>query len=342
MGYFCNPYNKKGAWKFILKKTVRICTKNLKKLIIVTAIAITGILSIWAINHKYVYKVFVSDTEIGLVANKDEIEDLINKKITNSDSQSVAYVDIAEMPTYKLALVNSWDETNEKEVLDYINDNAVITYKVYSVAVNGNNTAYVNSIEEAEEAVNKIKEDQKDKLDEIDISVNEIYTKDIHDVANVVQVASAVETVEVEIVEVVKENERIKAATLDGVYFGVRPVKGTITSRYGDVESIRSHAHSGLDIAAPAGTDIVAAADGEVTFSGRQGGYGNLIIITHENGIESYYGHCSKLYAKVGDKVEAGDLIAAVGSTGHSTGNHLHFEIRKNGTTINPQRYLYN
>ena len=125
------------------------------------------------------------------------------------------------------------------------------------------------------------------------------------------------------------------------MYFSVKPVTGNITSRYGAVEDIRSHAHSGLDIAAPLGTDIKAASGGKVTYSGWMGGYGNLIIITHENGIQTYYGHCSKLYAKVGDVVEAGDVIAAVGSTGNSTGNHLHFEIRKNGVTINPQKYLY-
>lgn len=70
-------------------------------------------------------------------------------------------------------------------------------------------------------------------------------------------------------------------------------------------------------------------------------GYGYLIIIDHANGVESYYGHCSKLYADVGDEVTAGDVIAAVGSTGNSTGNHLHFEIRLNGSTINPESYIF-
>jgi len=71
------------------------------------------------------------------------------------------------------------------------------------------------------------------------------------------------------------------------------------------------------------------------------GGYGNLIVINHGNNIQTYYAHCSKLYAKVGDEVEAGDVIAAVGTTGNSSGNHLHFEIRKNGSALNPQKYTY-
>jgi murein DD-endopeptidase MepM/ murein hydrolase activator NlpD len=71
------------------------------------------------------------------------------------------------------------------------------------------------------------------------------------------------------------------------------------------------------------------------------GGYGNLVVISHGNNIETYYGHCSKIYVKKGQTVSSGDVIAAVGSTGRSTGNHLHFEIRKNGNQINPQKYVY-
>ena len=94
-----------------------------------------------------------------------------------------------------------------------------------------------------------------------------------------------------------------------------------------------------MDIAAPKGTDIKAAADGTVSYSGWMSGYGYLIIIDHGNGVQSYYGHCSKLYAKKGEEVKAGDVIAAVGSTGNSTGNHLHFEIRLNGSSVNPEAY---
>ena len=68
---------------------------------------------------------------------------------------------------------------------------------------------------------------------------------------------------------------------------------------------------------------------------------GNEIIISHGNGVQTYYAHCSKLFVSEGDTVSAGDVIAAVGSTGHSTGNHLHFEIRIDGTQVNPQNYVY-
>ena len=132
-----------------------------------------------------------------------------------------------------------------------------------------------------------------------------------------------------------------KVASLNGVEFTVTPISGTITSRFGSRESIRSSGHSGLDIAAPKGTDIKVAASGTVTFAGYSGGYGNVVKVSHGNGIMTYYAHCSKLYVSKGDKVTAGDVIAAVGSTGFSTGNHLHFEVVKNGVSLNPQNYLY-
>ncbi len=293
------------------------------------------------IKYKVLYKVTISGEEVGYVTNKIEFEKILNEQIINPKDENIAYVDIEELPQYKLVLANNSETSNEEEIYNKISDMAVITYKMYAVAINNKNSVYVDTLQEAEETVSKIKEEYANKLDEIQISVDEIYTKNIEQIEQTVKVASAIETAQAEVQEAVKEMQKIKSATLDGVYFAVRPVSGTITSRFGANESIRDHTHKGMDIAAPYGTKIVAAAKGKITHSGWMGGYGNLIIITHENGIQTYYGHCSKLYAKVGDEVEAGERIAAVGSTGFSTGNHLHFEIRKNGSQINPQKYLY-
>ena len=121
----------------------------------------------------------------------------------------------------------------------------------------------------------------------------------------------------------------------------IRPVSGTITSRFGASSNIRRSSHTGLDIAAPKGTPIAAAASGTVTFSGYKGSYGYMIVISHGNNIQTYYGHCSKLYVSAGTQVSQGQTIAAVGSTGNSTGPHLHLEIRVNGVAYNPQNYLY-
>lgn len=114
---------------------------------------------------------------------------------------------------------------------------------------------------------------------------------------------------------------------------------GTISSTYG---SRWGSFHYGLDFAASAGTPIYAAASGKVIYSGyNNGGYGKLIIIDHGNGYQTYYAHCSSLYVNVGDYVSQGQNIAGVGTTGNSTGNHLHFEVRIDGTPVNPYGYVF-
>ena len=93
-------------------------------------------------------------------------------------------------------------------------------------------------------------------------------------------------------------------------------------------------------MATSTGTPVAAAASGTVTFSGYKGSYGNLLVITHANGVQTYYGHCSQLYVTAGQSVSQGQTVAAVGSTGNSTGPHLHFEVRVNGVAYNPENYV--
>ncbi len=98
--------------------------------------------------------------------------------------------------------------------------------------------------------------------------------------------------------------------------------------------------HSGLDIAASSGTPILAANGGTVIFSGTRNGYGKTIMIDHGGGLVTLYGHCSSLLVGTGTTVSRGQTVALVGSTGQSTGPHCHFEVRKDGTAVNPQSYL--
>ena len=119
------------------------------------------------------------------------------------------------------------------------------------------------------------------------------------------------------------------------------PTSGNITSKYGYRNIFGgSSFHGGLDIANKAGTDIVAADGGEVIYAGWMSGYGYLVQIDHLNGYVTYYGHNSSLLVSVGDKVFKGQHIAEMGSTGRSTGNHCHFEVRLNGDRQNPADYL--
>jgi len=98
--------------------------------------------------------------------------------------------------------------------------------------------------------------------------------------------------------------------------------------------------HPGIDFAGHRGDPVKCTASGRVIFAGRAGGYGNCIKIRHANNIETWYGHLSKINVKDGQRVTVGDMIGKVGSTGRSTGPHLHYEIRKNGQPVNPKQYL--
>lgn len=130
--------------------------------------------------------------------------------------------------------------------------------------------------------------------------------------------------------------DAIAGKTEDGLE---RPVSGRVTSGFGR----RFHPvlgsrrmHKGVDLSAADGSPIVAAADGRVTSAGWQGGYGNLVAIAHSDGVQTRYGHMSRLAARAGDPVRRGQVIGFVGSTGLSTGPHLHFEVTHNGKAVNP------
>ncbi len=121
------------------------------------------------------------------------------------------------------------------------------------------------------------------------------------------------------------------------------PASGWITSFYGpriSPYSGRKRMHEGIDIGAPFGAPIVAPADGVVIFAGTKPGFGKHVQIDHGYGIETLYAHSQKVYVESGEKIKRGDLLAAVGSTGHSTGPHLHYEVRINGVAVDPYYFL--
>ena len=124
---------------------------------------------------------------------------------------------------------------------------------------------------------------------------------------------------------------------------GEMPVEGVITSRFGlrsDPFHGKTRHHKGLDIAAPTGTPIHPVRPGTVVSSGERGGYGNVVVLDHGDGTTSLYAHCHELKVKKGDKVAYGDVIATVGSTGRSTGPHLHLEVHRDGKAVDPMAEL--
>ena len=296
---------------------------------------------ILVIKYKPAFSVSYQGNVIGYVDNKDEFQKLVNEKILTSNDEKVAFVSLDNISYFSEFV--SRNCVNENFVFDKLKSEAKNYYKVYEVYGSKENdeSVYYNSIEEAQNYIDLINSKYSDVDDEF--KINALYVENEVSEDTIKQAKEKLEeSLNAKVAEINKQKE-IDSKTINGVYIASVPVSnGHITSRFGSRESIRNHTHKGIDIAASYGTDIKAVADGTIEYASyNSGGYGNLVIIDHGNGIKTYYGHCSKLCVSVGQKVNAGDVIAKVGSTGNSTGNHCHFEIRVNGSQIDPQKYVY-
>ena len=282
------------------------------------ALGLGLIIAIILFKYKPTYVVSLCGEQIGYVSNAAELQNRIQSEIIDMDGENIDFVTLDNMPKYELKLVEKSLTTNEDEIMLALKDDAKVMYKYYAVILNAETITYVDNIEEAEEAVEQIKEEHKDDTIQLDLAVTTNYTENINEIG-IQSVEVAKQEVEQKVDILIEEDEKTKLPSINGVLLASLPVNGYVSSRFGNVSRIRSGAHTGTKRA-----------------------YGKMIVISHGNGIETYYGHCSKLYVKVGQNIQAGDPIAAVGTTGNSTGPHLHFEIRINGQHINPQNYIYN
>lgn len=289
------------------------------------------------------YKVSISGEELWYVDSKFALEENIKEDIINDSNKNIEAVDLKEQPIYELKLVNRTENTEEDRIIEKVKENAIVTYKYYEVALNNNVVETVDTSKEAEELVSEIK--SNGIAENINLSIVEKYTSNSEELkTNDLEVAKLnIENKVSETVKEIKEQEAKENAIADinGIKLATIPVTGTISSRYGVSSRIRRSNHTGLDIAATTGTPIKVMADGVVTNASYSGSYGKLVKVEHGNGVETWYAHTSKMYVKKGQEVKAGDVIAEVGSTGNSTGPHLHLEIRINGEHINPQEYVY-
>ena len=333
-------------------KKIMVHTRRGTKFIVLFMIAAFLIIGAIAFLYKPTYSVFINGEQIGYTENKTNLQHKINDYIENGDEENsnVAFVQVANLPEYKLCLLKKNIVANDDEIYDKIKEQGVTYYRYYAILDNEEEKVYVSQFDEAEEVVNGLKE--KDSSNIENISILEKYETQAQDFVSSEEAISKLyveKPKQVTVASISKTSStgsvNTKLTTSSGkVSLGIsliRPVSGTITSRFGANSSMRKSSHTGLDIATSTGTPIVAAAAGTVTFSGYKGSYGNMIVISHGNGVQTYYGHCSKLYVSAGTTVSQGQTIAAVGSTGNSTGPHLHLEVRINGVAYNPQNYVY-
>lgn len=319
---------------FISKRKLKFYTKEALKFFNITLVSFGFIIAIVLIKYKPMYEVKISGEEIGYIENKKALNETIKDSVENCNIKNAEKVELTANPEYELKLVEKTKESNESEIIIALQKELDITYKYYEIASNEEVIEKVDSLETAETIANDIKEISDG---EQILTINEKTTKNVEKMnTNTLEVAkeNIIEKLEIDTTEAISNINGIKIATL--------PISGTISSRYGAVSNIRSSTHTGLDIAASIGTPIKVVANGTVTFAAYNGSYGYLVKVDHGNGVETWYAHTSKMYVTADQEVKEGDVIAAVGNTGNSTGPHLHLEVRINGQHVNPQKYLYN
>lgn len=290
--------------------------------------------------YKPIYSVTLNGEFIGYSENKNKLQERINEYIEKGNGENVAFVQIDELPQYKLCFLKRNISTNDEEIYNKVIEKGITYYKYYAIAVSNEEKKYVSTFEEAEDVVNKLKSKNSNNKDKL--TIIEKYETELKEFTDVEKCVADlyVKKVVVQSYAVAATGMNTSSQKINLGISLIRPVSGTVTSRFG---SRWGRSHKGIDIGAPKGTPIKAVASGTVTVAqyGYSGGYGNYVMISHGNGVQTLYGHCNSLNVSVGEQVSQGQFIAFVGNTGNSFGNHLHLEIRVNGVAQNPQNYLY-
>ena len=323
-----------------------IATKLRTSVKLISLVGIASVLIIGAVSliYKPTYSVTLNGEFIGYIENKSELQKKINEYIKYGSEDNVAFVEIEELPEYHLCLLKKDVVTNDNEIFEMVKSLGTTYYRYYAVLESTEPKAYVATYEEAEKIIEELK--NKSSANQEKLTYVEVYETELKDFTTVENAVASL-YVKPEVKKKAVTTTRISTSSkISNEYKNIgitliRPISGTITSRFGSRSSVRVGAHTGLDIAAPKGTSIKAAAGGTVIHAGWKGSLGNLVIISHGNGDQTYYVHCSKILVSAGQQVSQGDIIAKVGSTGNSTGPHLHLEVRVNGVALNPQNYVY-
>lgn len=321
-------------------KNIFVHIRSSLKFIFIILIAGALIASIVSCFYKITYSVTLDGEFIGYTNNRAKLQEKINEYMEQDEEQNVAFIDIKILPEYSLCLVKKANQTNDEEIFSKVTGLGTAYYEYYTILEGTDEKYYVATKEEAEEIINELTDKKSSNINKI--SYSQVFGTQIQEFTNSEDVINA-------LYKKPKPTYRSSgsytiASATTKVDLGlslVQPVTYgyTITSRYG---ARWGGTHTGLDIAAATGTQIVAAAGGTVSYVNYSNvSYGNCIKINHGNGVETLYAHCSELYVSQGQTVSQGQLIATVGSTGNSTGPHLHLEVRVNGSTINPQHYIY-
>lgn len=299
-------------------------------------------------TYKPTLKVSINDKFVGYFSSEEEFENVYVTLVAEKeqiDPNVKVYLD--SEPVFMEAYIRDTLITSQN-VYTSLRAEVKTEYTIYNVMINGEKKMTFNNQDDANKYVTNLKKEvPKVKSEVTSEKVSDLGEMTSIDLADNIfkDVVSRNKPVIPTRTTTVVRTAATTNATVSAATANVAAAQGGIwptTARY--VSSPFGYRggslHTGIDIAGRGGDPIYAYKSGLVIFSGWSGGYGYLIKVDHGNGVITYYAHCSKLLVTAGDSVEMGQEIAKEGTTGNSTGNHLHFEIRINGTAVNPYGYI--
>ena len=309
-------------------------------------------------KFKFVYMVEMGGVELGLVNDKDKFEKDIKDTLEDLE-EPVVSAKLKENPKYSLRLVDKEDiDVDDNYVFAKVEEKIEKTYRYYNIKEDDKLLAKVSTTDEKDNLLKELEEAKQVK----DLKVEEEQTKEYYIISyeEAKQLASTnVDNIENEkrsklekekiekrntnIVKNIRRGGTVSASSSSNAsaMLGSLSFRRPLNSSRVSAGYLGYPGHRGIDFPSPQGTPVMAAESGTVTtvmYSNKS--YGNRVIIDHGNGISTLYGHNSTIGVSLGQKVSKGQTIAGVGSTGNSTGNHVHFEIRINGKPINPTSYV--
>ena len=352
---------------FIKGKWIMYYAKRAVKLTSLFAVGLFVMASIIYIKYKPSYKVTLNGQIIGYVQDKEEMQKMI-EELKNNPDENIAEIKFNSLPSYQLEFLSGDLPDDTDKVLAALQNNSTVTYRAYAILLNGKKKVTVASEAEAKEVINTLsKSDRKNaKISEVCIEKNkaeeDIKSAKVAKTTLKKAVESSKKTAKKSTKKTTKKTtsrssssrssskKTSSSSSVKSVGGYAFPVKGCSLSNIRN-RSYPSYAgHTGIDInIGVKGKSVVAAKDGVVIISealrsssGAYKSYGEYIMIKHSNGTVTLYGHlkAGSRKVKVGQKVSKGQVIGTVGSTGNSSGTHLHFEVRVNGNPVNPYRYL--
>lgn len=304
--------------------------------------------------YKPTLRVSLGDKFVGYFANKQEFDEVYNTLITEKkqvNSNVKVYLD--SEPIFETSYIRD-SLIAKQNVYTSLRAELKTEYTIYNVAVDGEKKMTFNTEDDANKYASNIKKEvaklnvevTSEKVSDLgELTTIERADSILKDLVSRNQPVIIIPTVPIKKTQITYKttttnatasNDIANAAAAQG---GIWPTTSRyISSPYG---WRGASFHTGTDIAGRSGDPIYAYKDGLVTFAGwNAGGYGYLVKIDHGNGISTWYAHCSKILVSAGDTVSQGQKISLMGTTGYSTGNHLHFEVRISGTPVNSYNYI--